>query len=131
MSEYLDSIGGTVDEYTEAAAYYDALEENNNIGHSFVDADKMEAFLRVELGRTGKRQISLEEFCFYMNLLISKDVAPVGHAHWMYRFDTGIYQTEFLCSRCSRPARTLTACKLEDVDYEYCPHCMAKMDEEA
>ena len=29
MNEYLNSIGGTVDEYTEAAAYYDALEENN------------------------------------------------------------------------------------------------------
>lgn len=58
-----------------------------------------------------------------------KDVAPVVHAHWEYRYDTGIYQTEFLCSRCKGLIETYS-CTVDEVEYEYCPHCGAKMDEE-
>ena len=57
------------------------------------------------------------------------DVAPVIHAHWEYRYDTGIYQTEFLCSRCKGLIETYS-CTVDEVEYEYCPHCGAKMDEE-
>lgn len=54
---------------------------------------------------------------------------PVIHAHWEYRYDTGIYQTEFLCSRCNGLIETYS-CTVDEVEYEYCPHCGAKMDEE-
>jgi len=54
---------------------------------------------------------------------------PVIHAHWKYRYDTGIYQTEFLCSRCKELIETYY-CTVDEVEYEYCPHCGAKMDEE-
>lgn len=57
------------------------------------------------------------------------DVQPVIHAHWEYRYDTGIYQTEFLCSRCKGLIETYS-CTVDEVEYEYCPHCGAKMDEE-
>lgn len=59
----------------------------------------------------------------------TEDVAPVIHAHWEYRYDTGIYQTEFLCSRCKGLIETYS-CTVDEVEYEYCPHCGAKMDEE-
>lgn len=59
----------------------------------------------------------------------SEDVAPVTHSHWKYRYDTGIYQTEFLCSRCKGLIETYS-CTVDEVEYEYCPHCGAKMDEE-
>lgn len=57
-----------------------------------------------------------------------EDVAPVIHAHWEYRYDMGIYQTEFLCSRCKGLIETYS-CTVDEVEYEYCPHCGAKMDE--
>lgn len=57
-----------------------------------------------------------------------QDVAPVVHAHWEYRYDTGIYQTEFLCSRCKGLIKTYS-CTVDEVEYEYCPNCGARMDE--
>lgn len=60
----------------------------------------------------------------------TEDVAPVVHAKWKYRFDTGIYQSDFLCSNCNGLIEFPTAIKDDEIQYLYCPNCGAKMDEE-
>lgn len=79
-------------------------------------------------------------FCYYAEVkrddngelfierVINPELAPVVHAHWESRYDTGIYQTEFLCSRCKGLIETYS-CTVDEVEYEYCPNCGAKMDE--
>lgn len=57
------------------------------------------------------------------------DVVPVVHAHWRYRYpNTSQHQTEFICSNCSRLVEHYF-CKLQEVEYDFCPFCGAKMDE--
>lgn len=57
-----------------------------------------------------------------------EDVAPVIHAHWFESYWGG---TGAECSNCGD---VVSACDMDyqDVihDFEYCPYCGAKMDEE-
>ena len=55
----------------------------------------------------------------------SADVAPVVHAHWIWRLaDNGWADT--ICSNCNHLWNMDIHVSL---DYDYCPYCGAKMDE--
>lgn len=92
----------------------------------FIDADKL-IWQVQDSDKYGT--ITKQVFISLLQNSETADVAPVIHAHWEYRYDTGIYQTEFLCSRCKGLIETYS-CTVDEVEYEYCPHCGAKMDEE-
>lgn len=99
----------------------------------YIDADTLYVKVKAECNPYGKPTISFDDGCKVLDMIRrtpTADVAPVTHAHWEYRYDTGIYQTEFLCSRCKGLIETYS-CTVDEVEYEYCPHCGAKMDEEA
>ena len=54
-----------------------------------------------------------------------KDVAPVKHGHWITKtrhehYPSGKEYEEDYCSACSMRG---------SIEYDYCPHCGAKMDE--
>lgn len=53
------------------------------------------------------------------------DAEPVRHGHWVSRF-TG-NQCIVFCSNCRTEACEIVDCEIE---YNYCPNCGAKMDEE-
>lgn len=52
------------------------------------------------------------------------DAEPVRHGHWEWHEDA----CDYFCSNCKR---FVYNCSLEIVsgEYQYCPHCGAKMDE--
>ena len=60
------------------------------------------------------------------------DVAPVVHAHWVYRgnehYSLCDWYERFECSRCRRKVKLSSKGEIEDLPY--C-NCGAKMDEEA
>ena len=98
----------------------------------YIDADKMIYEIRHNLWDWScvddiRTSLVLKQTITDIENQPSEDVAPVIHAHWKYRYDTGIYQTEFLCSRCKELIETYS-CTVDEVEYEYCPHCGAKMD---
>ena len=93
----------------------------------FIDRQKLEAHFSPAI--TGKEAYTAGEVLLSIQKFPSADVVPVIHAHWEYRYDTGIYQTEFLCSRCKGLIETYS-CTVDEVEYEHCPNCGAKMDEE-
>lgn len=98
----------------------------------YIDADEYRKRLNMICGDGYAKQVIDVFIDWFMSIAEStesEDVAPVIHAHWEYRYDTGIYQTEFLCSRCKGLIETYS-CTVDEVEYEYCPHCGAKMDEE-
>ncbi len=75
----------------------------------------------------------LEDFCvnesFYdaLQTIPSADVAPVRHGRWYYSYTTITEVKMYICSRC-RSERAID--KYDNIEeYEYCPHCGAKMDE--
>ena len=99
----------------------------------YIDADKLLEYLEKEAEREDVKYsfigLGVQATINEIKKFPLEDVAPVIHAHWEYRYDTGIYQTEFLCSRCKGLIETYS-CTVDEVEYEYCPHCGAKMDEE-
>lgn len=54
------------------------------------------------------------------------DVAEVRHGRWVISFNFQTFTYDAICSNCGRcvPAKDMPI-------YKYCPHCGAKMDEEA
>ena len=91
----------------------------------YIDADKFHEWVYPNWSYCAQND---DDFHEAIDAQPTADVAPVIHAHWEYRYDTGIYQTEFLCSRCKGLIETYS-CTVDEVEYEYCPHCGAKMDE--
>lgn len=70
---------------------------------------------------------AVADFIVLVNEIPAADVAPVVHAHWeMKPVDTtpGTYHLKkAFCSNCGKPNKQYRP--------PYCPHCGAKMDEEA
>ena len=52
------------------------------------------------------------------------DAVPVVHAHWVERFTGNEYVVE--CSNCKNESNEMAD---YHVEYDYCPHCGAKMHE--
>lgn len=63
----------------------------------------------------GQKDVQLIDYCLLDAL------KPVTHAHWI---DNG----EFCCYNCSNCRDAISYSDF--IDYAYCPHCGAKMDEE-
>lgn len=59
------------------------------------------------------------------------DTNPTVHAHWVTVHPnqrTGKADM-FVCSKCKRPVFTSWQKSINELEYTYCPHCGAKMDE--
>ena len=62
-----------------------------------------------------------------------EDVAPIIHAHWRPSKEPKHekeFSRFFVCTNCSHDIQLRNAGIVEDIGFEYCPHCGAKMDEE-
>ena len=75
----------------------------------------------------------LEDFCvnesFYdaLQTIPSADVAPVRHGHWKEEEGWSPDDYYYTCSVCGEDYVTIDG---RTPDYNFCPHCGAKMDEE-
>ena len=54
------------------------------------------------------------------------DIAPVVHGEWIANKDERGYTDTFACSVCDSIVQY--AYQVKECDYEYCPHCGARMD---
>ena len=82
---------------------------------------------RFEAERYFKNRDEIKEdldnlFC----MLASEDVAPVRHGHWIHTDYALHWTAKDECSEC-----TYHACDRDSLsEYNYCPNCGAKMDDE-
>ena len=59
----------------------------------------------------------------------SADVAPVRHGRWE-AFEDMMLDTCYRCSECGREFYLADCSTPQENEYNYCPNCGAKMDEE-
>lgn len=87
----------------------------------YIDANK----LKTRIAPESDFRNTLSE---WIDLQETEDVAPAIHAHWFESYWGGIG------AECSNCGDVVSACDMDyqDVihDFEYCPYCGAKMDEE-
>ena len=89
-----------------------------------------EKYIRADLFMNriaGKNLLTSEEIKFALEQEPSEDVKPVVHAHWIAKcnpeeLDSGTYCR---CSNCGASAPIGFT-----FDWDFCPYCGAKMDEE-
>ena len=62
--------------------------------------------------------------------LLEVDVAPVRHGRWE-AFEDMMLDTCYRCSECGREFYLADCSTPQENEYNYCPNCGAKMDEEA
>ena len=62
-----------------------------------------------------------------INETAAADVAPVRHGQWLYSYETISDVKIYICSECRSE---IAIDKYDNIEeYNYCPHCGAKMDE--
>lgn len=99
------------------------MDEENEM--RVIDAD--EANERIALHKIDERQtLNIREEGTESEL--SKDVAPVIHAHWIPRYPRIGKAYSFKCSKCKKIVWCHTKVTVDDIDYNFCPYCGAKMD---
>ena len=101
------------------ARYIDAEEFSKNLSlRVYMEDDNFFTEEVVKAMDTVKRAESETE---------TADVQPVVHAHWVVCPSGDVY-----CSNCEwSPEKGYTVADLQLTDVYYCPHCGARMDEEA
>lgn len=62
-----------------------------------------------------------------------EDVKPVVHAHWIPECPNKRNKKAYrhTCSECGRTVYNARQVSIDEMGYAFCPHCGAKMDEEA
>lgn len=55
------------------------------------------------------------------------EAEPVTHAHWIPRYQSIGKAYSFKCSRCKKIVWCHTKVSVDDIDYNFCPYCGAKM----
>ena len=80
----------------------------------YIDAEKLKSFLRPEeWGTPDERWVPEHEIGALLDLFPAADVAEVRHGRWADNVWV------WTCSECGNDA---------SADWDYCPHCGAKMD---
>ena len=91
----------------------------------YIDADKI--FYRERMTVFYNSKPIREDVAFKQDIedIQTEDVAPITHAHWIVKKETDCYgdhyRTYIICSKCDH---------LTFKEWNYCPDCGAKMDEE-
>lgn len=79
----------------------------------------------------GNRSIEIKYAKDYIDNAKTIDSTPVVHAHWITAYPnqrTG-KAYEFVCSNCGRAVFTSRQKSIYELQYAFCPHCGARMNE--
>lgn len=90
---------------------------------AYINKEEFIAFIDKKMGKSGLGYLIGNQLKDYINTQPTADVEEVKHGEWIKKVveKHGIHRPTFICSKCGKRRFVLA-------DYNYCPHCGAKMD---
>lgn len=95
----------------------------------YIDADKLNGKLMDEYyGMISDESIKIYKIMQMLDNAPTADVEEVKHGRWRYKLLDNFKKVECTCTHCGWRGIDNYDSYVDISDFEYCPHCGAKMD---